>query len=410
MRNEIITGRHRLFIAASFCAYFVMAIPLTVQGSVAPLTMEFYGISAAQQGLIVTMQSTGAFCTSIFIALRGERYNKIHIIAIGLVIICILGLVISGVPSYALLLGLVAIVGIGTCFIDVMMNSVFSDTYPKQMAVVIPLVHAFYSVGATVVPVFASLLVDPDVPFTFAYMYRLLFILAAPVFVLYIISGRRIMKETPYINLDAMKKRVAENPTEVFKSKTSWFFLAVGVMYFSFQIGITMWIPTYAIREAGADYGAGAMMVTAFYGGTLVMRFLVPLFLRKFTAHQVFSCFGWTSIAFMFAALFAGNITLMLVFVIISGFFQGSNVATFILMCTEAFPERTASASALCAISGGIAFLSAPLWMGALSDFTGFLFPMVLICCIFFVSATLVFFHGRQRKKEVDKKWIFKKN
>jgi fucose permease len=403
MRNEIITSKHRLFIAASFCAFFVMALPLTVQGSIAPLTMAYYGISAAQQGLIITMQSAGAFCTAIFIALRGERYNKIHIIALGIIIICIMGAVIAGVPFYALLLGLIVIVGIGTSFIDVMMNSVFSDVYPKQKNVVIPIVHAFYSVGATVVPIFVTLLVDTNVPSTFSYLYRLLFILAIPVFVLYFISGRRIMADTPYTNLEAMKKRVADNPAEIFKTKTAWFYLAVGMMYFTFQIGNTIWLPTYAIRETGADFSIGAMMVTAFFGGTLVMRFLVPLFLRKLAPYQVFSCFGWVSVVLMLAALFADNSALMLALVAISGFFQGSNVATFILMCTEAFPERTASASALCSIAVGIAFLSAPLWMGALSDSTGFLFPMILICGVFFVSATLVFFHGKKSGKRPER-------
>ena len=399
MRNEIITNKHKLFISASFCVYFIMAIPYTVHGSVAPLTMEYYGITAAQQGFIVTIQSAGAFCTTIFIALRGERYNKIHIIALGVIILCIMSAVIAGVPSYALLLGLIAIVGIGVSLMDVLMNSVFTDVFPKQKSTVIPIVHAFYSVGAMLVPIFVTLLVNPGVPSTFSYMFRLLSILAAPIFVLYIISGRRIMADTPYTNLDAMKKRVAENPAEIFKTKTAWFFMAIGTMYFTFQIGMTVWLPTYAIKEVGADFSMGAMMVTAFYLGTLVMRFLGPLFLRKLSPYQLFSYFGWVSVALMLAALFAGNVTLMLILIAISGFFQGSNVATFILICTEAFPERTASASALCYIAVGIGFLSAPLWMGALSDTTGFLFPMILICCVFFVSATLIFIHGRKKKE-----------
>ena len=398
MRNEIITNKHKLFLAASFCSYFLLAFPYTVHGAVAPLTMEFYGITAAQQGLIVTIQSTGAFFTTIFIALRGEKYNKINLIALGLIILCIIGAVITGIPSYALLLGLVAIMGIGTNFIDVLMNSVFNDVFPKQRTTVIPIVHAFYSVGATMVPIFVTLIVNPGVPSSFSYMFRLLFIIAAPVFVLYLISGRRIMADTPYTNLDAMKKRVAENPAEIFKTKTAWFFVAVGTMYFTFQIGMTVWLPTYAIKEAGADFSMGAMMVTAFYLGTLVMRFLGPLFFRKLTPHQVYSYFGWVSVALMLAALFAGNVTLMLILIVVSGFFQGSNVASFILICTEAFPERTASASALCYIAVGIGFLSAPLWMGALSDTTGFLFPMILICGVFVVSATLIFIHGRKNK------------
>ena len=396
MLNEKITGKHGIFIAASFCAYFVLAIPLTVQGSIAPVTMEYYGINAAQQGLIMTMQSIGSLGAGVFLALLGERYNKINVVAIGILIISIIGATIAAIPTYIILLLLVIVMGVGNAIIDIMMNSVITDVYPKQKNTLLPFVHGFFSTGATVVPIIVTRIVEPTIPASFSYPFRVLAITAAAIFALFFISGRRIKADTPYIDMEATRKRATANPAEIFKTKTAWFFIVVGILYFTFQVGIMMWLPTFAIRNVGADFETAGMMLTAFFGGSLVMRFLGPLLLRKLTAHQVFTYFGWASAISMFVALFSNNITLMLVLVVVSGFLQGSNVATLVLMCGEAFPGRTASAASIYALANNIVVLTTPLWMGVLSEYTGFLFPLAAVCVSLLVSSTLVFFHGRK--------------
>ena len=396
MRNERINSKHGLFITASFCAYFFLAVPLTVQGSIAPVTMEFYGINAPQQGLIMTMQSIGSLGAGIFVALQGEKYNKINVVALGILILSVIGAAITAIPTYIILLLLVLVMGIGTSFIDILMNSVVTDVYPKQKNTLLPFVHGVFSTGATVVPIIVTRIVEPSIPESFSYPFRVLAISAAAAFALFYISGRRIRPDTPYIEMEATRKRATENPAEIFKTKTAWFFIVVGILYFTFQVGIMMWLPTFAIRDAHADFEIAGMMLTAFFGGSLVMRFLGPLLLRKLTAHQVFTYFGWASAISMLAALFSNNITVMLVLVALSGFLQGSNVATLVLMCGEAFPERTASAASIYSLANNIVLLTTPLWMGILSEHTGFLFPLAMICVALLMSSTLVFFHGRK--------------
>ena len=385
------SDKHKLFVISSFCSYFVLALPFTIQGSNAPVTMEYYGITAAQQGLIITMQSVGSLCTAIFIALKGEKYNKINSIALGLLIICLTGLVIAGAPAYAVLLLVIVLVGIGVTFIDIMMNGVIADVYTQKKNTLLPLAHAFFSVGATVTPIIVTSLANPASPISFTYPFRVSFILAGAVFVLYFLSSRRIMPDTPYIDMEAMKKRAVENPAEIFKFRESWFYFVVGLLYFTFQLGTIIWLPTFAIRHSGVDFETGGLMLTAFFAGSLLMRFISPLFLKKLTPRQVYMYFGWAAAAFMLAALFTGNTFLMIFFVAACGFFQGSNVATLVLMCCDAFPERTASASSIYSLSSGIASLTAPFWMGALSGITGFLLPMILISLALAASATMVF-------------------
>jgi len=391
---EKITAKHGLFIFASFLAFFVLSIPYNLQGPNAPVTMEYYGITAAEQGFMMTIQSAGNICTAIILALRGERYNKIHAIAVGVLIICLACSAVGFAPGYTGLLVLVCVIGIGAAFIDVMMNGAITDIYSKQRNTILPLVHVFFALGAMTAPLFVTMMANPAMPETFSIPYRVLGVVAAATFVLYYFSGRRIMPETPYRDMEAMKRRAIEDPAEVFKTKRAWFFLVVGLLYFSFQLGTNMWLPTFAMRNAGADFDTAGMMLTAYFGGALPMRLMGPLFLRKLSARAIFWIFGFMSGAFMLVALFSGNIGAMFVFVAASGFMQGSSAPVFILMCCETFPERTASASSICTISAGVASLTAPLWMGGLSEFTGFLLPMVMICCAMLLSAGLTLFKG----------------
>ena len=395
--NEKIDKRHGFFILMSFCSYVVLSIPYTIQGSNAPVMMEYYGITASQQGFIMTMQSVGALGAAFFIGLKGEKYNKIHSIAFGLLILCLACGTVGFAPPYLALLLIIIVIGIGVSLIDVMMNGVIPDIYPGKKNTVLPLVHAFYSAGAMLTPVFVTRLADPAVPESFARPYLLTGVVAAVVFALYLAGGRRIMADTPYIDMGAMKKRATENPAEVFKTGRAWFFLSAGILYFTFQFGSIMWLPTYAIEEMGTEFGTGGLLLTAFFAGSLPMRFLGPVLLRRLSPRLIFSLFGGAGAVLMLAALFSGSISAMFVLVPACGFVQGSSVAVFVLMCTEAFPGRTASAASIFSIASCIATMTAPLWIGALSEHTGFRVPMVMISCFLLLSALLIFFFAKPK-------------
>ena len=383
--------KHKLFILASFCAFVVLSVPFNIQGPNAPVTMAHYGISAAQQGLILTIQSVGSLCAAVFIALQGEKYNKIHGIAFGLLIICLISAAIGFGPSYTVLLLLIAVMGVGISFVDVMTNSVVSEVFPKRKNTVLPLTHASFGIGAMLTPVFVTFLANPVMPESFSRPFRWFTIFAAIIFLFYLLSGRRIMPETPYANMAAMRRRATENPAEIFKTRGAWIFMLAGVLYFTFQMGVIVWLPTYAIRDAGMEFGLSGILLTSYFAGSLAMRLLCPLFLRKFSARFIFSVFGGVAAVLMLAALFTGNVPVMFALMTASGFMQGGSVPTYVLICCEAFPYRTASAASLCTLSSGIASLTAPLWVGALSEYTGFRLPMVLVCCALLVSSALIF-------------------
>jgi fucose permease len=238
--------------------------------------------------------------------------------------------------------------------------------------------------------------VNPSVPESFAQPYRIICVVAAIVCLFYFFSGRRIMADTPYTDMAAMRKRADENPAEIFKTGKTWFFMLAGFLYFTFQLGIMLWLPTYAIRQVDADFHTAELMLTLYFAGSLPMRFLGPLFLKRIKAHKLFIVFGWTAAALMLAALLSENILAMLVLITAVGFMQGSNVAALILMCTDAFPDRTASAASIASLTGGAASLTAPLWMAGMSEYTGFQPPMMIVCGAMFASGLVVLKLGKK--------------
>ena len=393
--SDKIGGKQQLFIISAMGMYFVMSFPINIMGANAPVMMEYYGINATQQGLIITVQSIGQLCVAFIVSLIGEKYNKIYGTAVGYLVLC-LGCVAMGFgPVYSLLLVCALAVGVGVAIIDVMVNGMVPDVFPKHKNTLLPFLHGFFGAGAMLTPVLVTFTVNPLMPESFSQPFRVLGIATAVVLLFFYISGRRINRETVYRDMDAMRKRASENPAEIFKTKKAWLFLLVGFLYFTFQMGMIAWLPTYTIESTGAAFSIGGLMLTAFFAGALPMRFLGPLFLRRFSAHVFYSRFGCIAAVLMLGAIFADSLPLMFVLVVASGFLQGSLVAVFILMCTEAFPTRTASASSLFSISCSIGFITTPIWMGSMSEITGFQLPMILVCCSLFASSFLVFLKGR---------------
>ncbi len=394
--TEKLNTRHKIFIFLSFCPYLVYAVYGNIFGTDAPVMMNYYGITSGQQGFILTMQSVGTIAAAIFIALRGERYNKIHTIAMGLLLFGAASASIIFAPSYGLLIIIVMAAGVGGAFVDIMTNSVISDVYPARKNTLLPIAHAFYGVGAMIAPLFVTLTVNFDTPQSFVTPFLIIGIATVAVAACYMVSGRRIMAGTPYTDREAVKKRVSENPAEVFKTKKAWALLAAGVLYFTFQQGIAAWLPTYAMRTAGADFNTAGLLLTAFFAGALVMRFLSPLFLKLLAPKTVFSMFGLVAAAFMLIAVLVPGA--MMPFTALSGFMQGASVATFVLVCCNEFPHRTASASSICTLAGGAATLTAPLWMGEMAERLGFKVPIIIICGCLFAASFLILFLERKKR------------
>ena len=76
LKNGRLEIRHILLVGIAYMIFSIYALYVNGVGTNAPVMMSFYQINAAEQGFFMTMQAIGSLCALIYIALRGERYNK----------------------------------------------------------------------------------------------------------------------------------------------------------------------------------------------------------------------------------------------------------------------------------------------------------------------------------------------
>jgi len=378
------------FIILTFCIYTVQAFFFNVLGPSAAVMMAFYKITPAQQGFIFSMLSVGVLLSSGYFALHGERYNKFNVIAAAVLMLGVTGVVVGQAPPYAALALLIMVSGAGYTTIDVMVNGMIPELYPKQKNTLLPMVHAFFGTGAVLTPILVTTIVNPDVPSTFTKPFQLVGMLMFVFFIVFFIVSRRVIPETAYADMDTVRKRVSGSPAEILKKRKAWLYLGASMLYFSFLTGVVNWLPSYC-GEIGMDFSASGAMLMTFFVGALIMRFCGPLILKKMAVRNAYLLFGLIAAAAVAAALCITSPAAMRILIFIGGFSQGSSLAFLILMCTGAFPERAASASSLIFCAAGAAGIVAPLSMGALAKVIGFRIPLLLGCALKTFSVLLIF-------------------
>lgn len=350
--------------------------------------MAFFGIDKTRLGAILTAQSVGCIIVSVFLALYGERFNKLRGVTLGLSLMGIAAILIGTMTlycapgsGYALLLIYSLLAGVGFIIIDLLMNGVIADIYPDRKNTLLPFLHAMYSCGAMLAPMYVAVLINPEASGSFALPYRFLGLISVVVAVFLFILCNRVTPWTPYADMQEMRHRAKENPAEVFKSPRAWLFLLAGILYLIFQTGLSAWLPSFCTEMLGFDTKHSGLMLTVYFAGVLAMRFASPLIYKKLPVARFYRItLLLSTVVFVLCFLFTKTESAMLLFAACGGLLQGAAVPSLVILCCDAFPGRSASASAIVVLAVSIAAFVGPVALGRIIDASGFTFAMLISC------------------------------
>ena len=370
-----------------FAGFITYGIHFNAFGTSTETMMGFFQIDETQQGLILTVQSIGGIVMTVLLGLYGERLNKIHGIALGLGVMGVASVLIGTIPAYcqsgsgyALMLLFSLIAGLGSITVDLLMNGVIADVYPDRKHVFLPYVHAFYGVGAMLAPLFVSALTAPDVPATFAQPYLVLGILSVVLCGALFLNALRVNPHTPYRDMSALRRQSRGNPAEVFKDGRAWLFLAAGFLYLCFQTGLSAWLPQYAMNRLSFSYDSSARMVTFYFLGALIMRLVSPMIYKKISVRNFYVLtISLSTVLYAFFLFLPMGETAAKIIIFCMGLLQGASVPAMVILCSDAFPGRSASASSVIVLSVSLASLIGPSVMGSVIKSGGYVWSMVMI-------------------------------
>ena len=387
-----------LLVVVLFAVFLIYGMYFNAFGTNAQMTMTFFGIGEARQGLLLTVQGVGCLAVVLYLAFFGEKHNKLAGMLLGLGLMTASSLLIGTLPLYVqqgtgyyLMMGFWLLGGLGYILIDTLMNGVVADIFPEKKNTLLPVVHSFYGAGAMLAPPFAALAVNTQNAATFAAPYAILGIAGVIIFVPFLLVSRRVLPQTPYADMSALRKRAQENPAEVFRDSRAWLFLTAGVLFLYFQTGMSVWLPSYCTEMPGYDLASASLTLSMYFAGALVIRLLSPIVYKRIPAGK-FYVLSMLAAMVMYLIIFLTRPAkaLMMTLMGVGGLLLGSSVPGLVILCCDAFPKRTASASSLVVIAVSAASLTCPALMGWLIQRTGYIFPMLLITVCMGASALIV--------------------
>ena len=370
-----------------FVSFLAYGVHFNCFGTSTETMMQFFRIDESRQGMILTVQSIGGIVMTVLLGLYGERINKIHGIAFGLGLMGVASMLIGAIPAwceagsgYGLMLVFSLLAGLGTLTVDLLMNGVITDVFPERKNVFLPYVHAFYGVGAMLAPMYVSALAAPDAPETFARPYLILGVLAIVLCGVLMLNAIRVNPHTPYRDMSVLRKRACGNPAEVFRDLRAWLYLAACFLYLVFQTGLSAWLPQYSMNVLQYPYASAAKMATFYFLGALLMRLLSPAIYKCMSVRKFYVV--TISVSTVLFALFlflpwGPVMTRVLIFVL--GLLQGAAIPSMVILCSDSFPGRSASASSIIVLSVSLAALAGPSLMGTVILKSGYLWAMIMI-------------------------------
>ena len=356
-----------------------------------------FGIDEDANGMILTVQAVGCMIVTIVLGLFGERINKISGIVIGLGLMGTAGILIGLLPKvapesgYLLMLGFSILAGVGFIAIDLLMNGVVADIFPDTKNTLLPFIHAFYGVGAMLAPLFVTTVVKPEYSLTFALPYLFIGIASILICVALFFIRRKITPYTPYRDMAEIRSSSKGNPAQIFRDKRAWLYLLVCFLYLCFQTGLSTWLPTYGQRQLGLSFTDAGRMVTLYFLGALIMRFLSPLIYKKTPVRSFYILTLLLSgLLFIVFLLVPMSVAAAKIIIVVMGMLQGASVPALVILCCDTFPERSASASSIIVLGVSLSSMVIPPAMGALMISTGYVIPMLFITVCLFLSVLVL--------------------
>lgn len=370
-----------LFIGAIFSCVVVISMFSSFFGTQAVMMMDYYRISAVQYGTLTTLINLAGLAAGTVVIVIGDSINKI-------VVFCTtFALLMAGLFLFSLAIPFefMPVLGFASGFVftltDVLTAATVLEVFAKHKGTLYPRLCSFYDLGSITGPLFVTLLVVPKVSKTFTTPFFWLSCMGAIVFVLLVISGKKIMPQTPYA-IRNEKGKLKPKGIEVFKKLNAWLILLAGCMIFMVYTGIVTWMPAYANLEMGISFELSGLLVTLCFAASFSARMLSIGIYKKLTPKQSTQLFGLIAAICIFAIGLWHNPIMAVVLIIIGGGCLGIAISSIVLFLSDIFPDHPSMVAVISLLMFNIGGTITPIFMSKIAYATSFGIAFIFISFI----------------------------
>jgi fucose permease len=271
-------GQRRFEIALAFLALMAIGLGGGATGVLLPAQISEYHVNKSIIGLLFFTFSAGYILAGAMTGWLLRRLGLRGTLVLGSVVFSASTLLSGLRPAYSFLLLLSVLFGFGTGVMDATLNA-FLATLPNRTTL-LNLLHAFYGVGALIGPVMASALLDRGFSWGTVYLG-----FAAAGTILVIGFALRYPRELPAHD-DPEQPAEAPPTTSVFSAAIRHPAVLLGALFLNIYVGVEVslgnWAFSFMIEERGQDTLLAGWVVSGFWLGFTLGRFVLSALAARF--------------------------------------------------------------------------------------------------------------------------------
>lgn len=356
-----------VLLVVIYLAYMSLGVPHSLIGAAWPMVCTEFSLSEWQLSVITFLISGFTVVSSLLSAKVLNRIGtkKTTAFSIGLTAIVMLLYSFSG--NYFMMCLLAIPLGLGAGTIDAGLNNYIARHYKAYH---MNFLHCFYGIGASVSPWLISLALNEG-NWRTGYFYAFVFqgIIALLVFLSFPLWNKVKRNGEALEEAEETKTLTLLELAKSSKMRAAWIFMMTTNII---EYACGSWLCTYFVNVRGFEETKGALMISVFYIGMAVGRFLsgaVSKLVR--TWKRIYICAGVTLVSILLMILPVGE-TIAISAVFLIGLGNGPIYPNFIYLIPYNFDRRfSQSIMGSVIASAFVGVMLSPLLFGAVSGLLG---------------------------------------
>ena len=372
---------------SSYTGYFLVGIVALIFAPTLPIMIKDFDITLGIAGIIFPAYSIGSFTGVLLGGILSDITGKKALIIVGSILQAVGLAFIPIVSSWAVVLGIFSIMGLGRGFLNTCFNAFVADINPHRRGAALNALHGVYGIGSLIGPLIIGLLL------TFQYSWKLIYFGVAGIWMVYTIVNIFLQYPTTghikkfEIKVDALKT--------IISSRVFILLFLISFIYNGAATGLVGWINTYMDQM---KYPAlfGASMVSVFYLGLTLGRFICSYLSDRWGYSKTILACAIGSFIFYPLTIFTSSPVTIALGAFFSGLFFSGLHPTGLAYANTIFSSISGTVTGLLSAAMSLGAMSIPWFIGLVAENSnfkaglsiGYILVTILVCVAVFLILT----------------------
>lgn len=386
----------KMIVFFLFVFMFVLAITSTVIGVLVPEMQGDYTLSYDRIGYLSSIQNAGGFLVMLIGGILSDKFSKLHLIGVFVLIYTVSLLFVGMIPPYLLLLVLFFLIGAMVNGLSMLVSAYISESCGEKAVSYLNLSHGFYGIGSLLGPVYATVL------FSLHLHWRVLYITLGITCGLILIVYLFLLAGKKDIIRKDIRRSAAVNDRKPLKSvQLLRLCIACGV-FMGQQTAFSTWITSYALEKVTSQSSLANMVTSLYWMGIAAGRFLQSAWSKRIDPIESVARGCIAAAVLSTIGIASGNIWVLLPAAAASGICSGAAFPNIIDAGGRSFPTVTGAATSLICLAGSLGGIIFPWLMAKIISYSYFAGLMISPVCMMITALILArFLMGKKGEQPI---------